>query len=91
MQIVLALIMVLVAYLAMTNEDLSESRTKLLAFAGIGITAASSISPKLSLKTMLAVGGAVISVVGAYLEADQTLAESNSEVVGVATILITAA
>ena len=88
-QIVLALIMVLVAYLAMTNEDLSESRTKLLAFAGIGITAASSISPKLSLKTMLAVGGAVISVVGAYLEADQALAKSNSEV-GVATILIAA-
>ena len=46
-QIALALIMVLVAYLAITNEDLSGSRTKLLAFAGIGITAASSISPKL--------------------------------------------
>ena len=29
-QIVMALIMVLVAYLAITNDDLSESRTKLL-------------------------------------------------------------
>ncbi len=71
-QIVLALIMVLVAYLAMTNDDLSESRTKLLAFAGIGITAASSISAKLNLKTILAVGGAVISVIGAYIEAGRT-------------------
>ena len=49
LQIALALIMVLVAYWAITNEDLSGSRTKLLAFAGIGITAASSISPKLDL------------------------------------------
>ena len=89
MQIVLALIMVLVAYLAITNEDLSESRTKLLAFAGIGITAASSISPKLNLKTVLAAGGAVISVIGAYIEADQALTASNSEV-GISTILIAA-
>ncbi len=88
-QIVLALIMVLVAYLAITNEDLSGSRTKLLAFAGIGITAASSISPKLNLKTILAAGGAVISVIGAYIEADQALAASNSEV-GIWTILIAA-
>ena len=88
-QIVLALIMVLVTYLAITNEDLSGSRTKLLAFAGIGITAASSISPKLSLKTILAAGGAVISIFGAYIEADQALTASNSEV-GIWTILIAA-
>ena len=88
-QIVLALIMVLVAYLAITNEDLSGSRTKLLAFAGIGITAASSISPKLSLKTILAAGGAVISVIGAYIEVDQALTASYSEV-GIWTILIAA-
>ena len=88
-QIILALIMVLVAYLAMTNDDLSGSRTKLLAFAGIGITAASSISPKLNLKTILAAGGAVISVIGAYIEADQALTASNSEI-GIWTILIAA-
>ena len=88
-QIVLALIMVLVAYLAMTNDELSGSRTKLLAFAGIGITAASSISAKLNLKTILAAGGAVISVIGAYIEADQALTASNSEV-GIWTILIAA-
>lgn len=79
-QIALALIMVLVAYLAMTDEDLSGSRTKLLAFAGIGITAAASISPKLGLKTLLAAAGAVISFVGAYIEADQALTASDSEV-----------
>lgn len=86
-QIVLALIMVLVAYLALTNEELSESRTKLLAFAGIGITAASSISPKLDLRTILAAGGAVVSVIGAYIEAEQALTASNSEI-GIWTILI---
>ena len=88
-QIVLALIMILVTYLAMTDEDLSGSRTKLLAFAGIGITAASSISPKLSLKTILAVGGAVISVIGAYIEADHALTASNSDI-GIWTILVAA-
>ena len=88
-QIALALIMVLVAYWAMTNEDLSGSRTKLLAFAGIGITAASSISPKLDLRTILGGGGAVISFVGAYIEADQALTACDSEV-GVWTILIAA-
>ena len=88
-QIALALIMVLVAYWAITNEDLSGSRTKLLAFAGIGITAASSISPKLGLRTILATAGAVISLVGAYVEADQALTASNSEV-GIWTILIAA-
>ncbi|MDE2785308.1 MAG: hypothetical protein OXL37_01450 [Chloroflexota bacterium] len=89
MQIALALIMVLVAYLAITDEDLSGSRTKLLAFAGIGITAAASISPKLNLKTILAGAGAVISITGAYIEADQALAESNSQV-EISTILIAA-
>ena len=88
-QIVLALIMVLVAYLAIANEDLYESRTKLLAFAGIGITAAASISPKLDLRSILAMGGAVISVIGAYIEVDQALTESNSEF-GIWTILIAA-
>ena len=89
LQIALALIMVLVAYWAITNEDVSGSRTKLLAFAGIGITAASSISPKLNLRTILATGGAVISVIGAYIEADQALTASNSDV-GISTILIAA-
>ena len=88
-QIALALIMVLVAYMAMTNEDLSGSRTKLLTFAGIGITASSSISLKLSLKTILAASGAVISVIGAFIEADEALTESKSEV-GIWTILIVA-
>ena len=88
-QIALALIMALVAYLAITDEDLSGSRTKLLAFAGIGITAASSISSKLNLKTTLAAAAAVISVIGAYIEVDQALIESNSEV-GISTMLIAA-
>ena len=89
LQIALALIMVLVAYWAITIEDLSGSRTRLLAFAGIGITAASSLSPKLELRTILAAAGAVISLVGAYIEAAQVLAENNSEI-GISTILIAA-
>jgi len=88
-QISLATIMVAVVLMAFTSDDVSESRTKLLLFAGIGITAASSISAKLNLKNILAIAGAVLSVVGAYLEMDQALASSHSEV-GALTILIAA-
>ena len=88
-QIALALIMVLVAYLAITDGDLSGSRTKLLAFAGIGITAASVISPEFSLKSILAMGGAAVSVIGAYLEMNQALISNNSEI-GALTVLIAA-
>ena len=88
-QIFLATIMAIVVLIAFTNDDVSESRTKLLMFAGIGITAASLISTKLNLKNILAIAGAVISVVGAYLEMDQALTSSSSEI-GALTILIAA-
>ncbi len=88
-QVTLALIMALIVYSAITNDDLSTSRTKLLTFAGIGITAAASISPKLSLRTILAMAGAVISITGAYIEADQALTESGSRV-SISTIVIAA-
>ena len=78
-QISLALFMAIVVLMAFTNDDLTESRTKLLLFAGIGITAASVISAEFSLKGALAIAGAAVSVLGAYLEMSQSLALSGSE------------
>lgn len=89
LQISLATFMAVVVLVAFTNDDLTESRTKLLTFAGIGITAASVISAERSLKTALAMAGAAVSVMGAYHEMDQSLTWSNSET-GALTILAAA-
>ncbi len=89
LQISLAFFMAVVVLIAFTNDDLTESRTKLLLFAGIGITAASVISAKRSLKSVLAIAGAAVSVVGAYLEMSQSLTLSDSEI-GALTILAVA-
>ena len=78
-QISLVIFMAIIFLMAFTNIDLAESRTKLLTFVGIGVTAASIISAKRSLKSVLATVGAAVSVIGAYLEVSQSLASSNSE------------
>ena len=89
LQISLAAFMAIVVLIAFTNDYLTESRTKILMFAGIGITAASVISAERSLKSALAIAGAVVSVIGAYLEMDRAFTSSNSEI-GALTILIAA-
>ena len=89
LQISLAVFMTIVVLMAFTNDDLSESRTQLLLFAGIGITAASVISAERSLKSALAIAGAAVSVTGAYLELSQAITSSGSET-GVLTILAAA-
>ena len=89
LQVSLAVFMALVVLIAFTNPDLADSRTKILMFAGIGITAASVISTERSLKSLLAAAGATVSVIGAYLEMDQSLTSSNSEI-GALTILAAA-
>lgn len=80
LQISLAVFMVVVVLMAFTSDDLTESRTELLLFAGIGITAASAISAERSLKNALAMAGAAVSVAGAYLEMSQSLASSGGEI-----------
>ena len=89
LQISLAVFMAIIVLMAFTNDDLNEARTKLLLFAGIGITAASNISAKRSLKSALAMAGAAVSVVGAYLEMSQALTSSGSETEAL-TILVAA-
>lgn len=89
LQISLAVFMTIVVLMAFTNDDLSESRTQLLLFAGIGITAASVISAERSLKSALAIAGAAVSVAGAYLELSQAITSSGSDT-GVLTILAAA-
>ena len=89
LQISLAAFMAIIVLMAFTNDDLTESRTELLLFAGIGITAASIISAERSLKSALAMSGAAVSLVGAYLEMSQALTSSGSET-GALTILVAA-
>lgn len=81
--------MAVIVLMAFANHDLTALRTKLLLFAGIGITAASIISAERSLKSALAMTGAAVSLVGAYLETSQALASSGSEI-GALTILVAA-
>lgn len=89
LQISLAVFMTTVVLMAFSNDDLTKSRTELLLFAGIGITAASVISAKRSLKNALAMAGAAVSVTGAYLEMSQSLASSGSDTQAL-TILVAA-
>ena len=89
LQISLAVFMAIIVLMAFTNDDLTESRTKLLLFAGIGMTAASIISAERSLKSALAMAGAAVSLVGAYLEMSQALTSGSSET-GALTILVAA-
>ena len=89
LQVSLAAFMAVVVLIALTNGDLVDSRTELLLFAGIGITAASVISAERSLRSALAIAGAGVSVIGAYLEMSQSLTMSNSES-GALTILAAA-
>ena len=81
--------MAIIVLMAFTNEDLAESRTELLLFAGIGIMAASAISAERSLKSVLAMAEAAVSVVGAYLEMSHALTSSGGET-GALTILVAA-
>lgn len=87
-QIALASFMVVIVLMAFTSDDLAESRTKLLTFAGIGITAASIISAELSLKNILAIVGVAISTVGAYLEMDQALVVGSGDVSAAVVLLV---
>ena len=89
LQISLAAFMAVVLLIAFTNPDLADARIKLLTFAGIGITAASVISAERSLRSILAAAGAIVSVIGAYLEMEQSLSSSNGDI-GALTIIIAA-
>ena len=61
-----------------TDAIPSESRGIILVFAGTGFVAASVISPRRRLEDYLAIAGAVVSAIGAYIQMDQALAASDN-------------
>ncbi len=72
-QISMALYMGAVALISIANVVPAESRWVVLAFSGIGITAASAISEQGKLKNFLAMMGSGIALWGSYVEMDRVL------------------
>ena len=79
----------MVALIAIANAVPGESRWDVLAFSGIGITAASAISEQGKLKNFLAVVGSGIALLGSYVEMDRALAMGGGETTA-ATVLLAA-
>ena len=88
-QISLAFYMGTVALMAIASAVPAESRWDVLAFSGIGITAASAISEQGKLKNILAVVGSGIALLGSYFEMDRALATGDGETTA-ATVLLAA-
>lgn len=88
-QISLAFYMGTVALIAIASSVPAESRWDILAFSGIGITAAAGISERGKLKNCLAVGGSGIALLGSYVEMDRALAAGDGETTAM-TILLAA-
>ncbi len=82
-----ALYMGTIALMAVANAVPSESRWAVLAFSGIGITAASAISEQGRLKNFLAVVGSGIALLGSYVEMDRALAMGNGDTTAVTVLL----
>ena len=78
-QISMALYMGTVALIAIANAVPAESSWHVLAFSGIGITAASAISEQGKLKNFLAMVGSGIALWGSYVEMDHALAIGDGE------------
>ena len=86
-QISLALYFGTIAIIAMTASIPAEFRWGILTLAGVGITAASVISGKQPLRDFLAISGAGISILGAYVEMDRAATASGSEI-GAAAVML---
>ena len=86
-QIGVALYMGTIALMAIANAVPAESRWAVLAFSGIGITAASTISEQGGLKNFLAVVGSGIALLGSFVEMDRVLAMGNGDTTAVTVLL----
>ena len=73
----------------LARSQLTESRTEILIFAGIGLAGASILSAKLSLKNILAMSGVTVSLAGSFLEMYSAVNMDNSDI-NVALIMIVA-
>lgn len=88
-QIVIALYFGAIALIAISGSVPAEFRWKILAFAGIGITAASVLSDSPKLKNVLAMLGVGIGLFGGYIEMNRAAAMVGGEV-NAATVMLTA-
>lgn len=79
-QIIMALYFSVIALMAISGSVPEEFRWKVLAFAGIGITAASVLSDTRKLSNWLAMTGVGIGLWGGYLEMSRAAGMVDSEV-----------
>ena len=86
-QISLAFYMGAVALIAIASSVPAESRWDILAFSGLGITAASAISERGKLRNFLAVVGSGIALLGSYVEMDRALAMEDGETTAMTVLL----
>ena len=87
-QISMALYMGAVALISIANVVPEESRWVVLAFSGIGITAASAISEQGKLKNFLAMIGSGIALWGSYVELDRVLATGDGDTKAATVLLV---
>ena len=89
-QIVMAMYFGAIALIAISGSVPAEFRWKVLAFAGIGITAASVLSDSRHLNNLLAMFGVGIGLWGGYIEMNRAAAMVGSEV-NTGTVMLVAA
>ena len=71
-QIAMFMFMGFLVLVALAQRELDPMvRPLLLVFAGVGLTAASSIKPEMSLRNSMAMVGLIVSVMGSYMQIDQ--------------------
>ena len=88
-QTIMALYFGAIALIAMSGSVPAEFRWKVLAFAGIGITAASVLSDSRKLNNLLAMSGVGIGLWGGYIEMNRAAAAIGGEV-NAATVMLVA-
>ena len=88
-QIIMALYFGAIALIAISGSVPAEFRWKVLAFAGIGITAASILSDSRKLNNLLAMLGVGIGLWGGYIEMNRAAAMGDGQV-DTATVMLAA-
>ena len=89
MQIGVAIYMGFVILIAVWYDELAlPARPLLLIFAGVGLTAAATISSEHSLKNYMAIAGMIVSLVGAYIQIDQAIAASSNNGVSARDVML---
>ena len=89
MHIGMAIFMGFVILIAVAYQELaSPARPLLLVFAGVGLTAAATITSEHSFKNYMAIAGMIASLVGAYIQIDQAIVATGESAVSAPDILL---